>query len=543
MKVAIYSRKSRYTGQGESVENQINMCKEHGMNYLDCKEEDFLIYEDEGFSGGNTDRPRFQQMLRDARNKRFETIICYRLDRVSRNVSDFSHLIDRLEKLGVSFVSVKEQFDTTKPMGRAMMYIASVFSQLERETIAERIRDNMLQLAKTGRWLGGTTPTGFVSEMVAGREADGRVSRSYRLVVVPEEAGIVHLIFRKYQEFKSITKVEKYLAQNRICTRNGAVFGRFSIRFILSNPVYAIADKTLYEYLNANNYEIYSHKEEFNGASGLMGYNKTRQNGKAAERYRKSSEWILAVGQHEGIVPSQEWIEAQELLLKNRSKSYRKVKSSTALLSGVLRCADCGSLMRPKAGKRLTSNGQRVFYYICELKEKSCKAQCQMANANGNMVDGLAIRELEHILEKYPPIIDEKCLAEMKSWFGGDNEKDELHMMEEKLFNTDFEIKNLIRVLAKEENPDLEKSILEQLENLNMQKQTYIDSIESLLIKKLESQASAKAPEMYVGSLFPPQHIIWEQIGVDAKRSLLKILISRLEWDGSGLKLVLNTKG
>ncbi|WP_313560470.1 recombinase family protein, partial [Ruminiclostridium cellobioparum] len=134
MKVAVYSRKSKFTGKGESVENQIHMCREYAVKVLNCNEEDFITYEDEGFSGGNTDRPRFQQMLKDARNKKFDTIVCYRLDRVSRNVSDFSQLIDKLEKWGINFVSVKEQFDTTKPMGRAMMYIASVFSQLERET-------------------------------------------------------------------------------------------------------------------------------------------------------------------------------------------------------------------------------------------------------------------------------------------------------------------------------------------------------------------------------------------------------------------------
>ena len=86
-------------------------------------------------------------------------LIVYRLDRISRSIGDFTALIERLVHLNVAFVSIREQFDTSTPMGRAMMYIASVFSQLERETIAERIRDNLHELAKTGRWLGGITPT------------------------------------------------------------------------------------------------------------------------------------------------------------------------------------------------------------------------------------------------------------------------------------------------------------------------------------------------------------------------------------------------
>ncbi|WP_342455538.1 recombinase family protein [Caloramator sp. Dgby_cultured_2] len=153
MKVAaIYSRKSKFTGKGESIDNQISICKEY-LERMGITE--YLIYEDEGFSGKNIKRPEFQRMLKDAKAKKFDVLICYRLDRVSRNIADFAHLIELLSKLGIEFISVSEQFDTSTPMGRAMMYIASVFAQLERETIAERIKDNMLELAKSGRWLGG----------------------------------------------------------------------------------------------------------------------------------------------------------------------------------------------------------------------------------------------------------------------------------------------------------------------------------------------------------------------------------------------------
>lgn len=88
-------------------------------------------------------------MMRAAEAGRFRMLIVYRLDRISRSIGDFTALIERLAQLNVAFVSIREQFDTSTPMGRAMMYIASVFSQLERETIAERIRDNLRELAKT----------------------------------------------------------------------------------------------------------------------------------------------------------------------------------------------------------------------------------------------------------------------------------------------------------------------------------------------------------------------------------------------------------
>ena len=97
---------------------------------------EYFVYEDEGFSGGNTKRPEFQRMLKDIKKKKYDALICYRLDRISRNISDFSDTIKMLENTETQFISIKEQFDTSTPMGRAMMYITSVFAQLERETIA-----------------------------------------------------------------------------------------------------------------------------------------------------------------------------------------------------------------------------------------------------------------------------------------------------------------------------------------------------------------------------------------------------------------------
>ena len=177
-KIAIYSRKSKFTGKGESIGNQIELCREYiRANHGQADADAAAVYEDEGFSGGNLERPAFKRMLRAARERKFKAVVVYRLDRISRNISDFSGLIEELSRLDIAFVSIKEQFDTGTPMGRAMMYIASVFSQLERETIAERIRDNMHELAKTGRWLGGTTPTGYCSKSVRTVTVDGKAKR------------------------------------------------------------------------------------------------------------------------------------------------------------------------------------------------------------------------------------------------------------------------------------------------------------------------------------------------------------------------------
>ena len=195
-------------------------------------------------------------MMDAVRKHRFRAVVVYRLDRISRNISDFTGLIDELAKLNVSFISIREQFDTGTPMGRAMMFIISVFSQLERETIAERIRDNMQELAKTGRWLGGNTPIGYRSEAVSKLTVDGKERKSYRLIPVPEEIEIPKLVFDLYTETDSLTGVEAELLRQRVKTRKGKSYTRFAIKGILQNPVYMVADEAAYDYFRERGAEV-----------------------------------------------------------------------------------------------------------------------------------------------------------------------------------------------------------------------------------------------------------------------------------------------
>ena len=166
----------------------------------------------------------------EVEKRNIEAIVVYRLDRISRNVGDFSKLIDDLNSQEIAFVSIREQFDTTSPMGRAMMYIASVFSQLERETRAERIRDNMHELAKTGRWLGGTTPTGYISVGEQNITIDGKKRKAFKLELLPEESQIVKMIFHFFYENKSLIKTEAELLRLGIKTKTGRDYTRFAIK-------------------------------------------------------------------------------------------------------------------------------------------------------------------------------------------------------------------------------------------------------------------------------------------------------------------------
>ncbi|MDE7170477.1 MAG: recombinase family protein, partial [Oscillospiraceae bacterium] len=368
----IYSRKSKFTGKGESIENQIEMCRQYiRMQFGDASADNALVYEDEGFSGGSLERPKFKKMMADAEENDFRAIVVYRLDRISRNIGDFAKLIEKFSQMKIDFISIKEQFDTSSPMGRAMMYISSVFSQLERETIAERIRDNMHELSKTGRWLGGVTPTGYASENVSHVTIDGKTRKACKLKTIPDEISVVKLIFEKFLETGSLTKTETYLLQNGFMTKNGKDFTRFTIKGILSNPVYLIADEAAYQYLTENNVDLFSEQSDFDGIHGIMAYNRTLQQPGKANQIKPMDEWIVSVGKHPGAIDGKAWVKVQQLLEQNRSKSYRKPRSNVALLSGLLMCGSCGDFMRPKASQRVNAKGETLYTYLCSMKERS----------------------------------------------------------------------------------------------------------------------------------------------------------------------------
>ena len=424
--IAIYSRKSKFTGKGESIGNQVELCREYVRNFFGEEYVDrCVVFEDEGFSGGNLNRPAFRDMMEGVRKHRFKAIVVYRLDRISRNISDFTSLIDELTKLEVSFVSIREQFDTSTPMGRAMMFIISVFSQLERETIAERIRDNMHELAKTGRWLGGNAPTGFKSEAVSKVTVDGKTRKSFKLVPIPEEAEIPKLIFDLYTETDSLTAVEAELLRRRIKTKQGKDFTRFAIKAILQNPVYMTADEAAYDYFTQRQADVCFPKEAFDGKRGIMAYNRTDQEKGKTTILLPVSQWIIALGQHPGLVPSSQWIKVQESLERNKSKGYRKPRNNEALLTGLLFCS-CGERMYPKLSKRVTADGKPIYTYVCKMKERSKRQRCNKRNANGNLLDAAIIEQIKALTEHDSSFLTQ--LEKSRQFYTGNREQYETQL-------------------------------------------------------------------------------------------------------------------
>ena len=537
MKIAIYSRKSKFTGKGDSIENQIQLCKEYIHKYFNIEDNDILIYEDEGFSGGTTDRPQFKLMMKDAKNKKFDVLVCYRLDRISRNIADFSSLIEELQKNDISFVSIREQFDTSTPMGRAMMYIASVFAQLERETIAERIRDNMIQLAKTGRWLGGITPTGFDSEEIIYMDPSGKERKLFKLSPIKDEIKIVKLLYKKFLELDSLTQLETYCIQNNIKTKNDIYYSRFTLKNILTNPVYATADEDTYNYFINNGYEVYSDIREFSGNKGIMAYNKTIQKKNTSNKLRDPSEWIIAVGKHPGIIKGKDWVKVQNMIERNRSKTFRKVKNTESLLSGILRCANCGSFMRPKLG-RVNKDGVQTFYYICELKEKSKREKCNVKNVKGNDLDQLVIDEIKKLSYEGSSLSRKIEKDRVNINTTRNSLSAEIKNIKARIENNDNAIANLVNSLAEGQESSATKYIIEQINELDKENSNLKEKLLELEVKAESNDLKEDNIEI-INEIMTKFADMIDNANVIQKRSLIRSVIDKITWDGENINIVM----
>src|SRR5215469_16298478 len=189
VRCAIYTRKSSEEGLEQSF-NSLDAQREACEAYiLSQRHEGWHVvstrYDDGGFSGGNMERPGLKKLLEDITAKKIDTVVVYKVDRLTRSLADFAKIVEQFDKQGVSFVSVTQQFNTTTSMGRLTLNVLLSFAQFERELTGERIRDKVAASKKKGMWMGGMVPLGYDV-------------KNRKLVINSEEADRVRLVFRRY---------------------------------------------------------------------------------------------------------------------------------------------------------------------------------------------------------------------------------------------------------------------------------------------------------------------------------------------------------
>lgn len=336
-KAAIYIRVSTQ----DQVENySIEVQRERIRAF--CKAKNWDVYDeyiDGGYSGSNLERPSIKKLLYDLKN--IDVVVVYKLDRLSRSQRDTLELIEEyFLKNNVDFVSITETLDTSTPFGKAMIGILSVFAQLERETIAERMRMGHIKRAENGlRGNGGDyDPSGYTRE------------NGY-LIIKTDEAKHIKRVFDLYEQYHSITRVQEILREE------GYPIWRFRrYRDILSNILYI----------------------------GRVTF--------AGKEYE---------GQHEPIISSEQFKRVQMLLERHKGHNAHKAKQS--LLSGLITCSCCGeNYVAYSTGKSKDVESKRYYYYICRAKRfpAEYEERCMNKTWSRKKLEEVIISELKNLTEE-----------------------------------------------------------------------------------------------------------------------------------------------
>lgn len=359
VRCAIYTRKSSEDGLDQEF-NSLDAQRESAEAYISSQKGSGWValadrYDDGGYSGGNTDRPALQRLLRDIEAGRVDVVLTYKFDRLSRSLLDFAKLMEAFERYHVSFVSITQRFSTADSMGRLMMNVLLSFAQFEREIIGERIRDKLSALRRKGMWAGGAPVLGY--------DVD-RTGRSPRLVVNAVEAARVRKVFQLYldlgsllpvvQELRRLGWMTKATITSTGRTRGGKPFDRAKVHALLTNVTYV---------------------------------------GKT--RHRKD----VHAGEHGAIVTDEVFARVQAQLREHgRGHGGHLRNKHGALLRGLLRCKACDAAM----SHVFSGRGTKLYrYYTCCHAIKRGHGTCPTKSLPAAEVERAVVEQVRGIAQDH----------------------------------------------------------------------------------------------------------------------------------------------
>ena len=444
---AFYGRQSVDRKDSISIESQME------FSLHEFKGESFREYKDKGYSGKNTDRPKFQELIRDIEKGLISTVVVYKLDRISRSIIDFAGMMELFGRYGVEFISATEKFDTSTPMGRAMLNICIVFAQLERETIQRRVQDAYYSRCERGFHMSGKAPFGFKLEPTT---VDG--IKTKMMAVDPVAAEQVKQMFEMYADPQtSYGDIARYFTEQGISFGKGEL-QRQNVSYMLRNPVYAQADFDMYEFFKTQGAVVVNDVADFTGLNGCYLY-KGRDVDES--KYSTFKDHILVLAPHEGIVSAETWLACRKKLMNNPTFGGGR-KPKNTWLSGKIKCARCGAALMVQ----MNTNGCGYF---------RCRRRADNKNCEG--CGKLRAREVEAF------IFDEmrRKMAQFKTLTKGNPAKGnpKLTALNVALAQVEAEIEKLINTLMGA-NQTLMTYANSKIEELDAQRQSLMKQIADL---------------------------------------------------------------
>lgn len=359
--IAIYIRvSSEEQVKGYSIEAQLEELRSYAAkHHLSIYRE----YVDAGYSGKSIDgRPAMLELLADARQNRFSTVITWKLNRLARNLVDQLKMLELFKRQNINYMSLTEQFDSSTPQGNFALQMLGSIAQLEREQIAENVRLGMQKRSKEGAWNSGNNVLGY--EWVTG------IGIEPHLRIVPHEAELVRNIFWRYRSGRGLKAITNQLNGAGYTTKRNKPFSVASVRGILTNVNYIGQIR-------------YTAHQKFNGASS------------------DNSKQVVQ-GSHEPIINTELWREVQELL-SNRSRTPTKAITRIYPLTGLLKCPLCGSGMVPARNRAICKSGRinhMNHYYICGNYSNKGSTACKANHIPAPPVESETLYRFQQMLSK-----------------------------------------------------------------------------------------------------------------------------------------------
>lgn len=345
---AIYVRQSVERLDSVSLETQEALCRSELP-----PETPVTVYSDAGYSGKNTARPALHALMQAVRSDKIGTVLVYKLDRISRNLADFTQLLRIFAAHRVEFRSHTERFETASPLGQAMQSLLMVFAQLERETISGRVRDAAFARAKQGLNTGGPPPAGF-------QRIPAEIGGIRTQILSPDaDAPLVAEGFSVYlQGSGSLSAVSRCWNDAGFRTRRGGQWQPHTVCRVLRNPVYVQANAAVYAYLSANGAALCI-PEPLPPQHAVLLYADRRI---CRSRLTDLHGVYAICAPHLGIVAPELWLGCQKKLTASRQRRTQGSGQKT-WLSGRIFCMQCGSALT-------AVRGRHANYLICCGKKR-----------------------------------------------------------------------------------------------------------------------------------------------------------------------------
>lgn len=482
---ALYGRQSIEKQDSISVESQLEYCRyeTHGDPYIK--------YADRGFSGKNTNRPDFERMMNDIQAGKIKRVIVYKLDRISRSILDFANMMETFQKYNVEFVSSTEKFDTSTPIGRAMLNICIVFAQLERETIQKRVTDAYYARSKRGFYMGGRIPYGYrLKETVIDN------IRTSMYEEVPEESEQLKLIYSLYADpSNSLGDIIRYLHKHDIKQLRGGTWNSARLSDLLRNPVYVEADIDVYNFFKSQGANIYNPASDFTGYNACYLYKGTVS---TTRKQCDLTDKEIVLAPHRGFIPSGTWLACRIRCLNNR-QSTQTCKPKNSWLTGKVKCGNCGYALVVRKAK---TKWGRYFVCSCSGHDNSCKGT--RCTVYADVLEEYMLNAIRDKLSEFKKLSDEK-----------ENEATPIIFKNKiRLTRIDEEIGGLLSKVGSA-NSILMKYINDKVSQLDTERQSLQEEIISLTCSKTENN---------IGQI--TDHVTkWDSISFEDKQAVVNALI------------------